>query len=117
MPRRRRARQYIFYFHKRLTEFRLAEMEAFIHHSRSAMHAAWQKFGRDFDAKTAGWDQADIDLHVDGIIDEIAMLRDASPQMIRQTHCIMLYSTFEHALADAKGYLRPHNIPAHGRGG
>lgn len=132
MPRRRRrGKQYIFYIHRSLTDFRLEEMEAFIHHSRSAMNAAWQEFNRDFDAKTAGWDQRAIDCYINGIIDDVAMLRDASPQLLRQTHCIMLYGTFEHALADLcrtvhrdkkittplkadlymsdiKGYLRPH---------
>ncbi len=114
-----------------LTEFRLTEVRSFIEHSRSGMSAIWNKFSRDFDATTAGWPKDQVDEYVNHIYDDLASVRDQSPQLLRHAQCMIVYGTFENAIVglcrtahrdgkiantpptkmymdDVKGYLLPH---------
>lgn len=128
---RPRGRQYRFSLFRRLIDYRWEEIEFFIRTSRKGMKAASDQFNKDFDRTTAGWSQDRIQDHVEWLADEISMLRDGSPVLMHQSHCLIVYGTFEHMLADicrtihsdqkiakappdkiymddAKGYLRPH---------
>ena len=127
-----RSRMTLLGIHDQLTKFRFLEIESFIHHSREGMNAAWEEFSERFDKTTTGWDEAEVAEYVDYVYDDIAMLRDESPQLLRHAQCMIVYGTFEHAIVnlcralhrdkkiatppkpknmymdDVKGYLRPH---------
>jgi hypothetical protein len=121
----------IFNLVRELAEYRWAEIEGFVRASREGMGAAYEKFCKRYDETTAGWSAEKKNQYVDFIYDDIATLRDASPNIMRHSHCMIIYGTFEHALADicrsvyrdkkipnappekcymsdAKGYLLPH---------
>jgi hypothetical protein len=121
----------IFHAHRQLAEFRFGEVAGFVEHSRDAMKEAWQSFSKEFDQTTAGWTTDEIGDYVDQRYDDIAQLRDASPQLLRHAQCMVVYGTFENAIVelcrvvhrdgkianppkdkvymdDVKGYLRPH---------
>lgn len=128
---RTRGRNRIFGIHNRLVEFRFKEIESFIDHSREGMNATWMEFSKEFDRTTAGWTEAEISDYVDHIYDDLAMLRDESPRLLRHAQCMIVYGTFESAIVglcralhrdrkiaqapaikmymdDVKGYLQPH---------
>jgi hypothetical protein len=122
----------IFTLQKRLTEFRLKEISSFIDHSRDGMKATWKEFSKEFDETTKGLTGEQIAEYVDHIYDDMAMLRDESPQLLRHAQCMIVYGTFESSIVnlcwaahkygkindaptkknmymdDVKGYLRPH---------
>lgn len=120
-----------FSLHRRLHAFRFEEVDSFVRHSRQGMRTAWKQFTKDFDKATAGWSESQVSDYVDHNYDDMAMLRDESPQLLRQAQCMVVYGTFENGLAklcravhrdgqiattppsklymdDVKGYLRPH---------
>jgi hypothetical protein len=95
------------------------------------MTAMWKKFSGKHDKLIAGWPEDAIADYIDHIYDDIAMLRDESPQLLRHAHCMIVYGTFENSIgslcrvvhldgkitkplpnslhmSDVKGYLRPH---------
>lgn len=83
-----------------LRGFRFQEIRSFIDHSRSGIAAIWSKFTNDFDARTAGWPEDQVDKYVDSIYDDLAMMRDQAPQLLRQAQCVIIYGTFENAIVD-----------------
>jgi hypothetical protein len=128
---RQRARMTMFGVHQSLADFRRREIESFIQHSRQGMKATWKEFGEKFDKTTAEWSEEDTAEYVDHIYDDIAMLRDESPQLLRHAQCMIVYGTFENSIVnlcraihrdgkittplkdkaymdDVKGYLKPH---------
>jgi hypothetical protein len=94
------ARQQIFFIQQRLTEFRFDELRGFIDHSRNGMASTWKEFGEQFEKTTAGWDDDQKNEYADHIYDDIASLRDASPQLLRHAQCMMIFGTFENGLAN-----------------
>jgi hypothetical protein len=95
------------------------------------MTAMWKKFSARFDKVTAGLTEEAMAEYIDHVYDDIAMLRDESPQLLRHAQCMIVYGTFEKRMAnlcravhsdgkitnpppdklymdDVKGYLRLH---------
>jgi hypothetical protein len=94
-----------FSLYRSLAEYRLTEIESFVHHSRSAMKGAWEKFSKDFDRKVAGWDEDRVSEYVDMIYDDMSILRDESPQLLRYAQCMVVYGTFETSLVNLANAL------------
>ncbi len=111
MPRPRGRITY-FGLHKQTTEIRLEGIEAFVRISRNAMGSAFVDFGKEFEAATAGLGQDERNEYLEQVYDELSRLRDESPQLLRQAHCMMLYGTFENILADlCRTVYRDKKIP------
>ena len=72
-----------FRIHQRLTRHRHQEIKSFIEHSRQGMTAMSKQFSRKFDKMIGGWTEDAISDYIDHIYDDIAMLRDESPQLLR----------------------------------
>lgn len=83
-----------------MTRFRFEEVSAFIEHSETGMKSTWDSYAKKFDAMTSSWSPEDVDEFVDQHYDNIAQLRDSSPQLLRHAHCMMLFGTFESALIE-----------------
>jgi hypothetical protein len=90
----------LFPIHKQLVKFKFLELEAFITHSRNGMSATWKKFSKEFNERTAGWSEDEIAEYVDQMYDDIAMLRDESPQLLRHAQAMVVYGSFEHSMAN-----------------
>ena len=121
----------MFRIERTMTRHRFQEITSFINHSRQGMAAMWKKFSARFDKMTAGLTEEAIAEYIDHVYDDIAMLRDESPQLLRHAQCMMIYGTFEKRMESlcravhsdgkitspprdklymdgAKGYLCPH---------
>jgi hypothetical protein len=121
----------MFRVERTLTRHRLQEIASFIDYSRQGMTAMWKKFSARFDRVTASLTEDAMAEYIDQFYDDIAMLRDESPQLLRHAQCMIVYGTFEKSMANlcravhsdgkitgpppgklymgkAKGYLRPH---------
>lgn len=66
--------------------------------ARAVMRAAWRKFSKDFDKTTAGWAKDQVAHYVDHIYDDLAMIRDESPRLLRYAQCMIVYGTFENSV-------------------
>lgn len=129
--KKRYVKRRMFGIHRQLSAFRRQEVTSFIEHSREGMGAIWKNFSKKFDETTSGWSEGDVDEYVNHVYDDMAALRDESPQLLRHAQCMIVYGTFENSLADlcrsvhtdgkvgtappdrlyiddVKGYLRPH---------
>lgn len=96
----------MFDLHEVLVGLRFKVIEAFIEHSREGMHATWKAFSKRFDCTTAGWSDDEIADYVDYIYDDLAMVRDESPQLLRHAQCMILYGAFEtRSAACARYYI------------
>ncbi|HEX4134031.1 MAG TPA: hypothetical protein VHY84_05360 [Bryobacteraceae bacterium] len=121
----------MFRIERTLTRHRFQEIASFIGQSRHGMTAMWEKFSARFDKVTAGLTEEAMAEYIDHVYDDIAMLRDESPQLLRHAQCMIVYGTFEKRMAtlcravhsdgkitnpppdklymdDVKGYLRLH---------
>jgi hypothetical protein len=94
------ARQNIFPIQQRLTDFHFEELRGFIDHTRTGMASTWKEFNAKFERTTAGWDEDQKHEYAEHIYDDIASLRDASPQLLRQAQCMMIFGTFENGVAN-----------------
>jgi hypothetical protein len=121
----------MFRIERTLTRHRLQEIASFIDHSRQGMTAMWEKFSARFNKVTAGFTEEAMAEYIDHVYDDLAMLRDESPQLLRHAQCMIVYGTFEKRMANVcravhydgkiitqpedklymdgvKDYLRPH---------
>jgi hypothetical protein len=121
----------MFRIERTLTRHRFQEIASFIDHSRHGMAAMWKQFSARFDKVTAGLTEEAKAEYIDHVYDDISMLRDESPQLLRHAQCMLIYGAFEKRMAslcraihsdgkitspprdntymgDAKGYLCPH---------
>ena len=114
MPSRFRYRPpMLFNIHKSLTEYRMEAVKAFIDHSQSGMQTMLEEFSAEFDRTTSGWSQELINDYADHIYDDIAMIRDESPELLRHAQCMIIYGTFEHAIVNlCRAIHRDQKAPA-----
>jgi len=49
---------------------------------------------------TSGWSEEEIGKYVDHIYDDLAQLRDVSPQLMRHAQCMIVFGTFENCVVD-----------------
>lgn len=74
------------------------------------MVGEWKRFASHFDAATKGLDADDIADYIDAIYDDMAQLRDVSPKLNRQAHCMMLYGAFENGLSNMCRLVHHHQF-------
>jgi hypothetical protein len=90
---------HVFHFTRQLAEFRLHSVRGFIDHSRDGMAAMFEEFNAEFDRLTADYSQEERDEYADWRYDDIAQIRDESPELLRHAQCMMIYGAFENILA------------------
>lgn len=97
-----------YYIFKHLSEIRLYEITDCLNLIESALTNKFQNWGEWFEKETDGWSDADKEDFIDHYYDDLAMIRDTAPNMVRQSMCICLSGYIENFMADFCHFLHRH---------
>lgn len=86
--------------HRKFSRWRFDEVAQFIEHSRDGTAAVWSDFEARFNLLTSQLDEDQVGEYVDIMYDDLASVRDTSPQLSRRAHCLILYGAFEQSLRE-----------------
>jgi hypothetical protein len=84
----------------RLWKYKVQEMEEFLNLTDSGISLKYEEFGEWLKSKTKGMDKERVAEFIDLYYDDLAMVRDIAPHMLRYAQYLCVFGAFEHAAGD-----------------
>ncbi len=86
-------------FISRLWDYRVEEVNAFLENTEKGISSVYKKYSNKLNAYMEDMSEKEQEEYVDIKYDDIAMIRDVTPQMLRQAQYLLLFGLFEHEVA------------------
>ena len=83
-----------------LWDFQLDQLKEFLRITNTGIASEFAKFDEWVRQETSDFTVQEADEFIDHYYDDLAMVRDVAPQMLRYAQILCLYGSFERAAAD-----------------